>query len=189
MSKEKCDYCGQEVEAEAMSTLENGSPACLECVNKESEKTIVAQPDDNQNEPQTKGSFFQKLKKWIVSNKKRAIIVFGAILLALVLVVVLVTVVGNRNNSDSSYSSSSSTEDTLESLAKTKATGHYKFKYDVSSVRVEVASVQKQGSKWRVAGKVYAKDPYGDSYSGNWSIIYDANLNAIEENFATPRKD
>ena len=35
MSKQKCDYCGREVDEASMSTLENGSPACVECVAEE----------------------------------------------------------------------------------------------------------------------------------------------------------
>ena len=38
MCKEKCDYCGKKIEAEYMSALENGSPACPECVAKEENK-------------------------------------------------------------------------------------------------------------------------------------------------------
>ena len=42
MQKEKCNYCGKEVDISYMSTLENGSPACLKCVEEEEKK--------NQNE-------------------------------------------------------------------------------------------------------------------------------------------
>lgn len=36
MSKEKCGYCGKEIDIKDMVILENGSPACSECAAKES---------------------------------------------------------------------------------------------------------------------------------------------------------
>lgn len=38
MSKQKCNYCGKEIETIYMSTLENGSPACPECVDAEEKR-------------------------------------------------------------------------------------------------------------------------------------------------------
>ena len=38
MPKEKCNYCGKEIDADCMSALENGSPACPECVAEEEKK-------------------------------------------------------------------------------------------------------------------------------------------------------
>ena len=35
MAKVKCDYCGREYEGEYESVLDNGCPACPDCVAKE----------------------------------------------------------------------------------------------------------------------------------------------------------
>ena len=35
MEKEKCDYCGKEYNKDIMTTLDNGSPACPNCVKTE----------------------------------------------------------------------------------------------------------------------------------------------------------
>lgn len=35
MKKRKCDYCGKTVEEEEMQALNNGSPACPDCVEEE----------------------------------------------------------------------------------------------------------------------------------------------------------
>ena len=37
MEKVKCDYCGKYYDASFATTLENGSPACPKCVEKEDE--------------------------------------------------------------------------------------------------------------------------------------------------------
>lgn len=38
VAKKTCDYCGNEYEEEYEGTLDNGSPACPECVAKEERK-------------------------------------------------------------------------------------------------------------------------------------------------------
>lgn len=35
MAKVRCDFCGRYFEEENMSALDNGSPACFECVEDE----------------------------------------------------------------------------------------------------------------------------------------------------------
>lgn len=38
MPKEKCNYCGKEYDSELFSTLDNGSPACIHCVEDEEKR-------------------------------------------------------------------------------------------------------------------------------------------------------
>lgn len=124
------------------------------------------------------------------SNKKKAIVLACAITLIIIAIVsVTVIIVGNSDNNSYSSSSQASFEEKLESAAKAKASAHYKLRYDTSSVNITVASVRKSGSNWRVAGKVYAKDAYGDSFSANWSITYDENMSVVDSEFNTPLKD
>ena len=49
MSKQRCDYCGREIEAEYMSTLDNGCPACPECVAEEEKKEQNKSEGENKN--------------------------------------------------------------------------------------------------------------------------------------------
>ena len=47
MHKEKCNYCGKEIDADCMSALENGSPACPDCVAEEEKKNQYKTQKEN----------------------------------------------------------------------------------------------------------------------------------------------
>ena len=190
MHKEKCNYCGKEIDADCMSALENGSPACPECVEEEEKRKLNNSYTNDEVAIKEKKNAFAKIKLWVQSNKKKAIVLACAITLIIIAIVsVTVIIVGNSDNDSYSSSSQSSFEESLKSAAKARASAHYKLRYDSSSVSITVASVRKSGSNWRVAGKVHAKDAYGDSFSANWSITYDENMSVVDSEFNTPRKD
>ena len=48
MEKVKCDYCGKYYDASVVMTLENGSPACPDCVKIE-EQNAKKKQEEKQN--------------------------------------------------------------------------------------------------------------------------------------------
>ena len=48
MAKEKCNYCGNEYDEQFFGTLNNGSNACMHCVEEEEQR--IAQRDESEKE-------------------------------------------------------------------------------------------------------------------------------------------
>ena len=170
-----------------MSTLENGSPVCFECVAEEEKKQKRGeQKSSNIKEFNATSRNEEKTLTWLDENvvKKRQVLFLGL----LVVFIVICFVVGLTDFS-TNETESTSIEEKLESRASITAKIHYSSNYDTINLEIKVASVRQVGENWRVAGKVFATDEYGDTYSANWSITYSQDLLQIESEYGKPTKD
>ena len=197
MNKQRCDYCGREVDADTMSALENGSPACIECVTEEErkkeEKTdpkidVCKDFKDTETDKAKTLTWFDKIASVL---KKKEMLPIGIVIVTIVVCLSLGVGMMNStpNSTKESESTSTSVEKQIESNASFAARMHYRSYYDTINLEITVASVRNINGNWRASGKVFATDEYGDTYSANWSITYNQDLEQIKSEYGKPTKD
>ena len=128
-----------------------------------------------------------RLKKLEAAIKKREKLILW-ILASFVIVCVVINFT-RLNEETSSKVEYTSIEEEIEFKASFAARMHYTSTYDAINLEIKVASVRQIGNNWRVAGKVFATDEYGDTYSANWSITYNLDLGQIDTEYGIPSKN
>ena len=195
MNKQRCDYCGREVDVDAMSALENGSPACIECVTEEErkkeEKTdpkidICKDFKDTETDKAKTLTWFDKIANVL---PKREMFHIGIVIVTIVVCLFVGMMNLSPESTKESESTSTSVEEQIESNASFVARMHYRSNYDTINLEITVASVRNINGNWKASGKVFATDEYGDTYSANWSITYNQDLKQIKSEYGEPTKD